>query len=91
MNDTAWDYFPHDHARSRSYMKYLYKYPHRAFPYSQLVEENRKRGRLGPEFELLDTGLFDEDCKGNEPAREIRLRLPVPSVLKVQAKSPRRK
>ncbi len=122
---TAWDYFPHDHARSRayrwgedglagisdqrsrlclalalwnghdpilkerlfgltnsegnhgedvkelyyyldatptsSYLKFLYKYPQREFPYSRLVEENRRRGRSEPEFELLDTGLFDDD------------------------------
>src|SRR3982750_960736 len=102
---TAWDYFPHDHARSRayrwnengrdpilkelifgltgsegnhgedakeyyfyldstpthSYMKYLYKYAQAAFPYTQLVEENRRRGKNAPEFELLDTGLFDDN------------------------------
>ena len=119
---TAWDYFPHDHARSRayrwnedglagisdrhqivcfalalwngsdpilkerafgltgsegnhgedvkeydfylestpthSYMKYLYKYPQREFPYADLVDENRRRGREQPEYELLDTGAF---------------------------------
>ena len=124
-NGTAWDYFPHDHARSRafrwsedgllgicdrrqnlclalglwnerdpiikerlfgltgpegnhgedvkeyyfyldstpthSYMKALYKYPQTAFPYSWLAEENRRRGRLEPEFELIDTGIFNED------------------------------
>ncbi len=123
--DTTWDYFPHDHARSRayrwgedgiagisddgqrlclslalwngrdpilkerlfgltnsegnhgedvkelyyyldatpthSYLKMLYKYPQRAFPYQQLVDENRRRGRDQPEFELLDTGIFDDD------------------------------
>ena len=123
-NGTAWDYFPHDHARSRayrwgedgiggfgddqlrlclsvalwngrdpilkerlfgltnaegnhgedvkelyyyldgtpthSYMRMLYKYPHATFPYTQLVEENRRRGSTEPEFELLDTGVFDE-------------------------------
>ena len=124
-NGTAWDYFPHDHARSRayrwgedgiagisdnhqrlcfawafwngrdpilkerlfglgspdgnhgedvkeyyfyldstpthSYMRYLYKYPQRAFPYTALVEESRRRGRQAPEYELLDTGIFEED------------------------------
>jgi hypothetical protein len=124
-NGTAWDYFPHDHARSRayrwgedglagisddeqrlclalalwnerdsilkerlfgltnaegnhgedvkelyyyldatpthSYLKMLYKYPQREFPYSRLVEENRGRGKDQPEFELLDTGIFDDD------------------------------
>ncbi len=124
-NGTAWDYFPHDHARSRayrwgedgiagitdnhgrlclalalwngrdpilkerlfgltgsegnhgedvkeyyfyldstpthSYMKYLYKYPQAAFPYDALTAENRRRDRRAPEFELIDTGVFDAD------------------------------
>jgi hypothetical protein len=124
-NGTAWDYFPHDHARSRayrwgedgiggitdnhgrlclalalwngrdpilkerlfgltgsegnhgedvkeyyfyldstpthSYMKFLYKYPRAAFPYDALVAENRRRDRHAPEFELIDTGIFDGD------------------------------
>ena len=124
-NGTAWDYFPHDHARSRayrwnedglagisdrqqricfalalwngrdpilkerlfgltgnegnhgedvkeyyfyldstpthSYMKYLYKYPQSEFPYGQLVEENRRRDKHAPEFELIDTGVFNDD------------------------------
>jgi hypothetical protein len=42
-------------------MKYLYKYPQRAFPYADLVETNRKRGKLDFEYELLDTGIFAED------------------------------
>ena len=42
-------------------MKYLYKYPQRAFPYDELVAENRRRGRSEPEYELLDTGVFDND------------------------------
>ena len=122
-NGTAWDYFPHDHARSRayrwnedglagicdrhqlvcfalalwngkdpilkerpfgltnsegnhgedvkeywfyldstpthSYMKYLYKYPQAEFPYARLVEENRRRTIEEPEYELLDTGIFE--------------------------------
>jgi hypothetical protein len=122
---TAWDYFPHDHARSRayrwgedgiagicdrhqlicfsvalwngqdpilkerlfgltgeegnhgedvkecyayldstpthSYMKYLYRYPQREFPYAWLVEENRGRGRKDFEFELVDTGIFGDN------------------------------
>ena len=122
-NGTAWDYFPHDHARSRayrwgedgllgicdnhqrlcfalalwnekdpilkerlfglsgnegnhgedvkeyyfyldstpthSYMTALYKYPQAAFPYTRLVEENKRRGRTDPEFELMQTGVFD--------------------------------
>jgi hypothetical protein len=123
-NGTAWDYFPHDHARSRayrwgedgiagfsdrksrlclalalwnerdpilkerlfgltnsegnhgedvkelyyyvdatpahSYLKMLYKYPQRAYPYAQLLDENRRRGIGRPEFELIETGLFDD-------------------------------
>jgi hypothetical protein len=42
-------------------MKYLYKYPQAEFPYAKLVEENRRRDKSQPEFELLDTGVFDED------------------------------
>jgi hypothetical protein len=125
-NGTAWDYFPHDHARSRayrwgedgiagfgddklewcvslalwngrdsiikerlfgltnaqgnhgedvkelyfyldgtpthSYMKMLYKYPHAAFPYDDLVAENGRRGPDLPEYEVLDTGVFDDDA-----------------------------
>src|ERR1700758_4495829 len=124
-NGTAWEYFPHDHARSRayrwgedgiggfgddrvllclppplwngrdpilkerlfgltnsegnhgedvkelyyyldgtpthSYMRMLYKYPQGAFPYNWLVEENRRRGKDEPEFELIDTGVFAEN------------------------------
>ena len=124
-NGTAWDYFPHDHARSRayrwgedglagfgddtlswcvslalwnghdailkerlfgltnaqgnhgedvkelyfyldgtpthSYMRMLYKYPHRAFPYDDLVGENARRGANMPEYEVLDTGVFDDN------------------------------
>jgi len=124
-NGTAWDYFPHDHARSRayrwgedgiagicdrhqficfslalwngrdpilkerlfgltgeegnhgedvkeyyayldstpthSYMKYLYRYPQAEFPYAWLVEENKRRGRKDPEFELADTGIFSQN------------------------------
>jgi len=40
-------------------MKALYKYPQAEYPYSWLLEENRRRGRNDPEFELLDTGIFD--------------------------------
>src|SRR6202453_594581 len=54
-------YFYLDSTPTHSYMKYLYKYPHAPFPYSQLLDENRHRGKDQPEFELLDTGVFDED------------------------------
>ncbi|HEU4506612.1 MAG TPA: hypothetical protein VFR78_00140 [Pyrinomonadaceae bacterium] len=54
-------YFYLDSTPTHSYMKYLYKYPQAEFPYGQLVEENRRRGKLAPEFELIDTGMFDGD------------------------------
>jgi Glycosyl hydrolase family 63 C-terminal domain len=54
-------YFYLDSTPSHSYMKYLYKYPQAEFPYAKLVEENRRRDKSQPEFELLDTGVFDED------------------------------
>ena len=54
-------YFYLDSTPTHSYMKYLYKYPQAAFPYAQLVEENRKRGRRDREFELIDSGVFDEN------------------------------
>ena len=54
-------YFYLDSTPSHSYMKYLYKYPQSEFPYAKLVEENRRRDKRQPEFELLDTGVFDDD------------------------------
>ncbi|GAB1538195.1 glucosidase [Scytonema sp. NUACC21] len=54
-------YFYLDNTPTHSYMKMLYKYPQKAFPYSQLVAENQRRSRQEPEFELLDTGIFDEN------------------------------
>ncbi len=54
-------YFYLDSTPTHSYMKALYKYPQAAFPYGRLVEENRRRGRQEPEFELLDTGVFEQD------------------------------
>ncbi|MFO0938792.1 MAG: glucosidase [Gemmataceae bacterium] len=54
-------YFQIDAVPSHSYLKGLYKYPQRAFPYSRLYDENRRRTRNEPEFELLDTGLFDDN------------------------------
>ena len=54
-------YFYLDSTPTHSYMKWLYKYPQAAFPYARLVEENARRGRDEPEFELLDTGVFDGD------------------------------
>ena len=54
-------YFYLDSTPTHSYMKYLYKYPQAEFPYRRLVEENRRRGRGDLEFELIDTGVFDQD------------------------------
>jgi hypothetical protein len=54
-------YFYLDSTPTHSYMKYLYKYPQAEFPYAQLIEENRSRGKDDPEFELIDTGVFDEN------------------------------
>src|SRR5213594_4284263 len=54
-------YFYLDSTPTHSYMKFLYKYPQAEFPYSRLVEENRRRDRRAPEFELMDTGVFEGD------------------------------
>src|SRR5580700_12077715 len=54
-------YFYLDSTPTHSYMKYLYKYPQAAYPYNDLVKTNRERGRGNPEYELLDTGVFNED------------------------------
>ena len=54
-------YFYLDSTPTHSYAKMLYKYPQAAFPYEQLVAENRRRSRNDFEYELMDTGIFDED------------------------------
>jgi len=54
-------YFYLDSTPTHSYMKYLYKYPQSEFPYRDLVETNRRRSREELEYELLDTGIFDDD------------------------------
>jgi hypothetical protein len=54
-------YFYLDSTPTHSYMKYLYKYPQAAFPYANLVETSRRRSRQDFEYELLDTGVFDQD------------------------------
>ncbi|HET7220276.1 MAG TPA: hypothetical protein VFJ02_19610 [Vicinamibacterales bacterium] len=54
-------YFYLDSTPTHSYMKYLYKYPHAAFPYDQIVKTNRERGRAGFEYELIDTGVFADN------------------------------
>jgi hypothetical protein len=54
-------YFYLDSTPTHSYMKYLYKYPQAAFPYSDLIESNKRRNRGDMEYELLDTGVFNDD------------------------------
>jgi hypothetical protein len=54
-------YFYLDSTPTHSYMKYLYKYPQKAYPYDNLVSTNKQRGRKDLEYELLDTGVFNED------------------------------
>ena len=54
-------YYYLDSTPTHSYMKMLYKYPQQEFPYQKLIKENRERGKNEPEFELIDTGIFDED------------------------------
>ncbi len=54
-------YYYLDATPTHAYLKYLYKYPQREFPYQRLILENSSRDRRQPEFELLDTGIFDDD------------------------------
>jgi len=54
-------YYYLDATPTHSYLKALYKYPQREFPYARLVEENGRRGKEDPELELIDTGVFDEN------------------------------
>jgi hypothetical protein len=54
-------YFYLDATPTHCYLKYLYKYPHREYPYGKLIQESRRRGVREPEYELLDTGIFDDD------------------------------
>ena len=54
-------YFYLDSTPTHSYMKYLYKYPQAAYPYGDLIENNKRRNRNDMEYELLDTGVFNED------------------------------
>jgi hypothetical protein len=58
--DVKENYFFLDSTPTHSYMKALYKYPQRSYPYDQLIEENRRRTRKDREFELIDTGIFSE-------------------------------
>ena len=54
-------YYYLDSTPTHSYMKMLYKYPHNEFPYKKIIEENSKRTRKDPEFEILETGIFDNN------------------------------
>src|SRR3982750_2090787 len=54
-------YYYLDNTPTHSYMKYLYKYPHQQFPYDQLHIENARRDKSVSEYELLDTGVFDDN------------------------------
>lgn len=54
-------YYYLDNTPTHSYMKYLYKYPQEAFPYKELVVENKKRGKHDLEYELINTGIFDDN------------------------------
>ena len=56
--DVKEQYFYVDSTPTHSFMRFLYKYPHDAFPYNDLVQENRRRNRAAGEYELLDTGIF---------------------------------
>jgi Glycosyl hydrolase family 63 C-terminal domain len=55
-------YYYLDNTPTHSYQKMLYKYPQNEYPYAWLVDENKRRGRNDPEFELIDTGLLDQDA-----------------------------
>jgi len=58
--DVKESYFYLDSTPTHSYLRGLYKYPQAAFPYERLIEENARRGKQAPEFELADTGVFDD-------------------------------
>lgn len=59
--DVKEHYFYLESSPTHSYMKMLYKYPQNEYPYIKIVAENRKRTRKSPEYEILDTGIFDKD------------------------------
>ena len=59
--DVKENYYFLDSTPTHSYMKALYKYPHQAFPYEELVRENARRTKLNPEYELIDTGVFADN------------------------------
>src|ERR1700751_5211642 len=77
-------YFYIDSTPTHSYMKYLYKYPQQEFPYRDLVETNRRRSREDFEYELLDTGIFNDDRYfdvfveyAKEGPEDVLIRIPV--------------
>lgn len=77
-------YYYLDNVPTHYYMEYLYKYPQQAFPYDTLIEKNRGRSRLEPEYELLDTGIFDNneyfDVKvtyAKETAKDIFIKIDI--------------
>src|SRR5262249_1116294 len=77
-------YYYLDSTPTHSYMKCLYKYPQSAFPYQQLIDVNRQRSRLDPEYELIDTGAFDQNRDfaifteyGKVDANDILIRLTI--------------
>src|SRR5580698_10514693 len=59
--DVKEHYFYIDSTPTHSYMKFLYKYPQDAYPYAELVEESKRRDRVQPGYDLLDTGIFDKN------------------------------
>src|SRR5204862_6315495 len=61
VNDANYFSFYLSRTSTCSYMRYLYKYPQAAFPYADLVETNQRRSRAELEYELIDTGVFDDD------------------------------
>ncbi len=77
-------YYFLDNVPSHAYMRALYKYPQAAFPYERLVRENAARDRLQPEFELVDTEIFDDDAYF-DVAIEYAKRTPTDLVIKIVA------
>lgn len=59
--DVKEQYFYLDATPTHSYLRMLYKYPQREFPYARLIDENARRNKADPEYELLDTGIFDDN------------------------------
>lgn len=77
-------HFHLDNTPTHSYMKYLYKYPQKPFPYKDLLEENAKRGKEDKEYQIIDTGIFEEDrywdiiietAKDEDDAEELLFRV----------------